>query len=321
MRRFRIAVLVLAGALLPVAGLQAAYPEKPIRLVVPWAPGGSADVLARLVANRLNTAIGQPVVVDNKPGAAGNLGSDMVAKSKPDGYTLLLGLMNTHVANQGLYKNMPFHGINDFTPICMLGFVTTTMAVHPSVPAGNVREFIAHAKANPGKVAYASAGHGASTHLNAAVFASMAGITMLHVPYKGGAPAVQDTVAGTTQVVFSAANLTMPQAAAGKLKLLAVTEGRRASILPNVPTIGESLPGYEMPTWYGVFGPAGMPEELTKMLNAEINRIMNSPDVRATLGALGMEAANETPEQFRATMRKDAEFYTKLLREMNIEPE
>src|ERR1043166_4412822 len=164
----------------------AAYPDKPIRVIVPWAAGGSADILARTIGNQLNAALGQPVVVENRPGASGNIGSDLVAKSKPDGYTLLVGVMNTHVTNQALYKNMPFRGVDDFTPIAMVAIVVTTMVVHPSLPASNLKQFIALAKANPGKLAYASAGPGSSTHLNAALLEKMAGIQMLHVPYKGG---------------------------------------------------------------------------------------------------------------------------------------
>jgi tripartite-type tricarboxylate transporter receptor subunit TctC len=311
-------LIAIAAALLWVAPTQAAYPDRPIDLIVPWAPGGSTDLLARVVAKNLTESLGQPVVVDNKPGASGNIGSDKVAKSKPDGYTLLVGLMNTHVVNPALYPDMPFKGVEDFTPIAILGFVTTTMVINPSVPANNVAEFIAYAKANPGKIAYASAGVGSSTHLDAAVFAKMAGIEMLHVPFKGGAPAMQDTIAGRTQVQFSAANLTLPQVKGGKLKLLAVTGSKRAAILPDVPTVAETLPGFDKAVWYGVFGPAGMPKEMTSRLNAEINRIMTAPEQKKMMDDIGVEVVTESPEQFGARLRKDAEYYTKLVKDLGI---
>jgi tripartite-type tricarboxylate transporter receptor subunit TctC len=315
------ALFAITAALLAMSPAQAAYPDRPIRLIVPWAPGGSTDVLARLVAEKLTLSLGQPVIVENKPGASGNIGTDLVAKAKPDGYTLLVSLGNTHVVNPAIYPKMPFRGVEDFTPIAMLGFVTTTMVVNPAVPVSNVAEFIAYAKANPGKLAYASAGVGSSTHLDGAVFAKMAGIDMLHVPFKGGAPAMQDTIAGRTQVQFSAANLTLPQVNAGKLKLLAVTGSKRAAILPNVPTVAETLPGFNKSVWYGVFGPAGMPRDLTDKLNAEINRLMNAPEQKKTLEDIGVEVSNDSPERFMATLHSEAEFYGKLIRELNIQAE
>ena len=296
----------------------AAYPDKPIRVIVPWAAGGSADILARTIGNQLNAALGQPVVVENRPGASGNIGSDLVAKSKPDGYTLLVGVMNTHVTNQALYKNMPFRGVDDFTPIAMVAIVVTTMVVHPSLPASNLKLFIALAKANPGKLAYASAGPGSSTHLNAALLEKMAGIQMLHVPYKGGAPAVLDTVAGQTQVLFTAATQTLPHVKSGRLRLLGVTSRQRAAMFPDVPTIAETLPGYEATVWFGAFGPAAMPKEVTSVLNAEINRAMTSPEIKKRMEETGVEVVNITPEQFLATMRREVPYWENLIREFGI---
>ena len=312
------ACLMIVAALLCIVPAHAAYPDKPIRLIVPFAPGGSTDVLARLVADKLSQSLGQPVVVENKPGASGNIGSEIVAKAKPDGYTLLVGLGHTHTVNPVLYTNMTFRGVEDFTPIAMLGFVTTTMVVNPDVPVKTVAEFIAYAKANPGRLAYASAGIGSSTHLDGAIFATMAGIDMLHVPFKGGAPAMQETIAGRTQVQFTAANLTLPQVKAGKLRLLAVTGSKRAAILPDVPTIAETLPGFDKGVWYGVFGPAALPKELTDKLNAEINRFMNAPEQKKMLEDIGIDVSNDTPAEFRATLQKDAEYYGKLIRDLNI---
>ena len=299
----------------------AAYPDKPIRLIVPWAPGGSTDILARTVAEKLTRSLGQPVVVENKPGASGNIGSDFVAKSAPDGYTLLFGSMSTHVINPGIMANMPFKGVDDFTPIALLALVTNTVVVHPSVPANNLKEFIAYARANPGKVAYASAGPGSTNHLSAALLEKMAGIQMLHVPYKGGAPGITDTVGGQVQMFVTAGTQSLPHVKAGKLKLLAVTEKTRSSLLKDVPTVAETVPGYELAVWYGAFGPKGMAPELQKRLNAEINVIMMMPDVKAKLEAMGVEPLNETPEAFAATMRADLDKYTRLVRELNIKSE
>ena len=314
MKWLRMAAAALLGAALAA---QAAWPEKTIKIVVPWAPGGSTDILARTVAAELTKSLGHPVIVENKPGASGNIGSDFVAKAAPDGYTLLFGSMSTHCINPGM-MTMPFRGVDDFTPIAMLAFVLNTMVIHPSLPVNNVKEFIDYAKANPGKVAYASAGPGSTNHLSAALLEKTAGIQMLHVPYKGGAPAVTDTVGGQTQLLFTAGTQSLPHVKAGKLKLLAVTEKKRSTLLPNVPTVAETVPGYEMAVWYGAFAPLGLPPEIQKRLNAEINRIMMLPDVKAKMEAIGVEPVNETPEQFTAIMRADYDKWTRLVKELGI---
>ncbi|MBP0621241.1 Bug family tripartite tricarboxylate transporter substrate binding protein [Cupriavidus consociatus] len=314
-------VAALAMCLAAPAGASEAWPQKPITLIVPWAAGGSTDILARVLSEHLTRSLGQPVIVDNKPGASGNIGSAMVARAKPDGYTLLVGSMSTHAMNPALMSNMPFRGVDDFTPLGLLAYVTNTMVVHPSVPAQNVKELVAYAKANPGKLAYASAGPGSTNHLSAVLFEKMAGIQMLHVPYKGGAPAVVDTVAGQTQLLFSAGTQTLPHVKAGKLRLLAVTEGKRSPLLPNVPTVAETLPGYELAVWYGAFGPKGMPAELTARLNREINTVMALPEVKAKMNAIGVETATSTPQQFATILRRDADRYGKLIRELGIQGE
>jgi tripartite-type tricarboxylate transporter receptor subunit TctC len=316
LKRFLLAVLCFASL-----HTSAAWPEKPIKIIVPWAPGGSTDILARTVADKLSKSLGQPVVVENKPGASGNIGSDFVAKSPPDGYTLLFGSMSTHAINPALMPAMPFKGVDDFTPIAMLAFVTNTLVVHPSVPANNLKEFIAYAKANPGKIAYASAGPGSTNHLSAALLEKMAGIQMLHVPYKGGAPAVTDTVGGQVQMFVTAGTQSLPHVKANRLKLLAVTESKRSSLLKDVPTVAEVVPGYEMAVWYGAFGPKGMAPDLQKRLNGEINAIMMSPEVKAKMEAIGVEPVNETPERFAEVLRADAEKWGKLVRELGIKSE
>lgn len=308
-------------ALASVAPTHAAWPEKPITIVVPWAPGGSTDILARAISAQLGQSLGQPVLVENKPGASGNIGSNYVAKAKPDGYTLLMGSMSTHAMNPALFARMPFHGVEDFSPIAQVAFVTNTLVIHPSVPVNNVKELIAYAKANPGKLAYASSGDGSTNHLSAALLEKTAGIEMLHVPYKGGAPAVTDTVAGQTQLLFSAGTQTLSHVKVGKLKLLAVTERERSPLLPNTPTVAETVPGYELAVWYGAFGPAGMPRELVTRLNAEINRILALPEIRQKMAAIGVEVTQSTPESFTTVLRKDADRYGKLIRELKIKGE
>jgi tripartite-type tricarboxylate transporter receptor subunit TctC len=316
----RRACFVLS-ALLIAATASAAYPDKPITLVVPWAPGGSTDILARAIAEQLTKSMGQPVLVENRAGASGNIGSNIVAKAKPDGYTLLIGSMSTHAMNPALMPDMPFKGADDFTPIALVANVVNTMVINPSVPAKNLQEFIAYAKANPGKLAYASAGAGSTNHLSAEMFNKAAGIKMLHVPYKGGAPAVLDTVANRTQVLFSAGTQTLPHVKTGKLRLLAVTEARRSALLKDVPTVAETLPGYEMSVWYAAFGPAGMPHELAAKLNAEINKALAVPEVRSRMDAMGVEVINSTPEQLAETLKRDTARYTKVIQELGIKLE
>jgi len=311
----------LGLALAAPALTHAAWPERPITLIVPWAAGGSTDILARVLSEGLTQSLGQPVIVENRSGASGNIGTTFVARAKPDGYTLLVGSMSTHTMNQALYSTMPFDGVKDFTPIAELALVTNTMVVNPSVPASNVKEFIAYLKANPGTVAYASAGQGSTNHLSAALFEKAAGVTMMHIPYRGGAPAVLDTVAGRTQVLFSAGTQTLPHVQNNKLKLLAVTEEARSPLLPEVPTVAETLPGYELSVWYGAFGPAGMPPELTARLNREINLILKRPEVIKKMGDMGVLLTETTPEQFGQILARDADKYGKLIKELGITAE
>ena len=312
-----LACVALATALVATAA-SAAYPEKPITLIVPWAPGGSTDILARAIAEQLARSVGQPVIVENKAGASGNIGSNLVAKAKPDGYTILIGSMSTHAMNPALIPNMPFKGADDFTPIALVANVVNTMVINPAVPAKNLQEFIAYAKANPGKIAYASAGGGSTNHLSAEMFKKAAGIDMLHVPYKGGAPAVLDTVGNQTQVLFSAGTQTLPHVKSGKLRLLGVTESKRSALMADVPTVGETLPGYEISVWYAAFGPAGMPRDLVAKLNAEINKALAVPEVRARMDAMGVEVINSTPEQLGETLKRDSLRYTRVIQDLGI---
>jgi tripartite-type tricarboxylate transporter receptor subunit TctC len=312
---------VLAGAAALGASpfaLAQGYPDRPINLIVPFAAGGSTDILARLVAEHLRQALKQPVVIENKTGASGNIGTAAVARAAADGYTLLFNTMSVHTMNHALFSNMPFDGVKDFTPISLLAYVTNTMVINPAVPANTLAEFIAYGKANPGKIAYASAGQGSTNHLCAALFAKMTGIDMVHVPYRGGAPAVADTVAGNVQLFFTAGTQSLPHVQAGKLRLLAITEGKRSALLPNVPTVSETLPGYEMAVWYGAYGPAGMPAEIVTKLNAEIGRIMFLPEVKKKMDDIAVEVAKSTPEELGAMTRDDAARWGKLIKELGV---
>jgi tripartite-type tricarboxylate transporter receptor subunit TctC len=299
----------------------AAYPERTITLVVPFAPGGSTDILARIVADHLQRSLGQPVVVENRSGASGNIGTAAVARAAGDGYTLLFNTMSVHTMNHALFAAMPFDGVADFSPITLLAYVLNTMVVHPSIPAGNVREFIDFAKANPGKIAYASAGAGSTNHLCGALFEKMAQVTMVHVPYRGGAPAVADTVAGQTQLMFTAGTQSLEHVKAGKLKLLAVTEGKRSSLLPDVPTVAETLPGFEMAVWYGAYGPAGLAQGIVATLNAEIGRILLLPEVKKRMDDIAVETAASSPAELGALTRADADKWGAIIKQLGITPQ
>jgi tripartite-type tricarboxylate transporter receptor subunit TctC len=318
---------VLAGSLGMAAAVPlrsakaAAYPERSITLVVPFAPGGSTDILARIVADHLQRSLGQPVVVENRSGASGNIGTAAVARAPADGYTLLFNTMSVHTMNHALFAAMPFDGVADFSPITLLAYVLNTMVVHPSIPASNVREFIEFAKANPGKIAYASAGAGSTNHLCGALFEKMAQVAMVHVPYRGGAPAVADTVAGQTQLMFTAGTQSLEHVKAGKLKLLAVTEGKRSSLLPDVPTVAETLPGFEMAVWYGAYGPAGMPKEIVATLNAEIGRILLLPEVKKRMDDIAVETAASSPAELAALTRADADKWGTIIKQLGITPQ
>ena len=311
----------VAGAMLASASVHAAYPDKPVSLIVPWAPGGSTDILARLLSEHLSQSMGQTFVVENKSGASGNIGSAYVARAKPDGYTLLVGSMSTHTMNEALFGSMPFDGVEDFTPIAELALVTNTMVVNSELPVKSVAELIEYAKANPNAIAYASAGPGSTNHLSATMFEKATGVQMVHIPYRGGAPAVMDTAANRTQLFFSAGTQTLPHVKSGKLRLLAVTESQRSPLLPETPTVAETVPGYEMAVWYGAFGPKGMDPELVARLNKEINAILAKPEVIEKMNGMAVELRQSTPEEFGKLLRADAVKYDKMVRDLGIKAE
>jgi tripartite-type tricarboxylate transporter receptor subunit TctC len=320
-RRAILAGIAGVAAATPLRRARAApYPDRAITLVVPFAPGGSTDILARVVADHLYRALGQPVIVENRSGASGNIGAAAVARSAPDGYTLLFNTMSVHTMNHALFAAMPFDGVNDFSPITLLAYVTNTMVVHPTIPATTVRDFIDYAKANPGKIAYASAGAGSTNHLCGALFEKMAQVAMVHVPYRGGAPAIADTVAGQTQLMFTAGTQSLEHVKAGKLRLLAVTEGKRSPLLPDVPTVAETVPGFEMAVWYAAYGPAGLAKEIVARLNDEIGRILFLPDVKKLMVDIAVETAKSSPDELAALTRADADKWGAIIRQLGITP-
>ena len=320
----RRTILAAMGGFAATAPLHSAhaerYPDRPITLVVPFAPGGSTDILARIVAEHLYRALGQPVIVENRSGASGNIGTTMVARSVPDGYTFLFNTISVHTMNHALFVMMPFDGVNDFSPITLLAYVTNTVVVNPAVPANNVHEFIEYAKANPGKIAYASAGAGSTNHLCGALFENLTQVSMVHVPYRGGAPAIADTVAGQTQLIFTAGTQSLEHVKAGKLRLLAVTEGKRSPLLPEIPTVAETVPGFEMAVWYAACGPAGLSQEIVTRLNTEIGRILFLPEVKKQMEDIAVEVAKSSPDQLAKLTRVDAEKWGKIIKELNITP-
>ena len=313
-----IAWLIAAALASPLAWAQP-YPNKPIRMVAPSTPGDAPDVIARLVADKLSTALGQQVVVENRPGAGGVVGSDYVAKAAPDGYTLIMGNAGSHGINAAVYSKLPYDIQKDFAPVSQVAVAPNVMVINPSVPASTVAEFIAYAKANPGKLSYASGGNGSSAHMSMELFKSMSGIDIQHVPYKGSSPALTDVVSG--QVVAFIGNMppTVPLIKAGKLKALAVTTRSRSALMPELPTISEAgLPGYETVAWFGVLAPAGTPPEVVNKLSAEIGKIAKSPEIREKLVAMGAEPVGSTPEEFKAVIDRDIAKWKPLAQKVNI---
>lgn len=306
----RILGLALA-ALFAIAGVAAqaqtqTFPTKPIKIVVPFPPGGTTDVLARVIGQEMTKSWGQQVIVDNRPGAGGNTGSDVVAKSPADGYTLLMGTVGTHGINVSLYKKMPYDAVKDFAPVTLVASVPNLLVVHPSVPAKSVKELISHAKANPGKLNFASAGNGTSIHLSGEMFKTMTGVQMQHVPYKGSAPAVTDLLGGQVNMMFDNMPSALPHVKGGKLRALAVTSAKRSPAAPDVPTMAEAgVPGYEATSWFGILAPAGTPKDIVTKLNKEIARILAMPEIKEKLSAQGAEPVGNTPEQFAAHIKAE----------------
>ena len=303
----RLVACLLALLSLGVASVAPAqeYPARPVRIVVPFAAGGPADVYARFLGQRLQEALGQPFIVDNRPGGGSVIGTDIVAKSAPDGYTLLL-MSNTHTVNESLMATKPFQLMRDFVPVAPVNSSDLVLVVHPSVKAGNVRELVAQAKAEPGKMSYASSGPGTPYHMAGELFKAMAGVDILHVPYKGSAGARTDVLGGQVQMMFDAVTVMAPHVREGKVRALATSGTSRSSVLPSVPTVSESgVPGYEATIWLGIMAPKDTPPAIVRRLNAEIVKIVSQPQVRDEWGRQGALAMTMTPQEFEKYLNDD----------------
>ena len=314
--------LLLAMALLASPAVAQVWPAKPLRIVVPFPPGGGTDIGTRILAQKLQEAWGQAVVVENKPGAAGIVGTELTAKSAPDGYTFMMGNIGTHAINVSLYKQLSYDPVKDFAPVSMVADLPLLLLVHPSVPAKSVQELIQLAKSQPGKLNFSSSGAGGSMHVAAELFKSMAGVDMVHIPYKGGAPAVADLISGQVPLSFATVLETIQFVKAGKVRALAVTNSRRSMALPDLPTISEAgLPGYQSISWLALFAPAGTPKEIVNKASAETVRILKLPDVRERLLAQGAEPIGSTPEQLAAILAQDIAKYARVIKESGYKPE
>ena len=292
------AAATLAGVLVAGTALGQGYPSKPIRLISPYPPGGGNDTLARALAQKLAESFGQQIVVDNRPGANTIIGTELTAKAPPDGYTLVL-VPSSHASNTSLYARLPYDAIRDFAPVSLLGWGPLLLVTNTALPARNVRELIALAKARPGELTYGSAGNGAAGHLAGALFCQMAAIDMQHIPYKGTAPMVTDLIGGQVSLSFASTLSVVPQVKAGKLKALAWAGAQRSAVLPDLPTVAESgVPGYHAELWYGILAPAKTPKEIVARLNAEIVRALQIPELRGRLAGFGVEPRTSTPEEF-----------------------
>ena len=298
------------------------WPAKPIRIIVPFAPGGPADLLPRLIGPKLTEAWGQPVVVENKPGAGGNIGMDLVAKAAPDGYTLIVGPNGNLVVNPHLYPNLPYDVFRDFAPVTLIATFSNLLVVHPDVPAKSVSELIALAKARPGTLTYGSPGTGSQPHLGGEFLKLMAGIDIIHVPYNGTAPALRDLLGGQITFMFAQTSAALPHIQAGKIRALGVASLKRTAQLPDLPTVAESgLPGFEAVSWYALLAPSGTPKEIVAKLQTEIARILQLPDVKEKLSAQGGEGVGNTPEQLASLLRTESARYADIVKRANIKAE
>lgn len=320
-RRFALgsiasAVVLGAGLLGGTSALAQAYPTKPVTIIVPFAAGGTTDILARIIGQALTAELGQSVVVDNRAGAGGNIGGQAAAKATPDGHTLFMGTVGTHAINASLYKKMPFDPVKDFAPLTRVANVPNLLVANPAQPYKSVKDLIAYAKANPGKVNFGSSGNGSSIHLSGELFKSLAKVDMQHVPHKGSAPAVTDLLGNQIGIMFDNMPSAIPHVRSGKLVPLAVTTAKRSPELPNVPTIAEAgVPGYEATSWFGMFAPAGTPAPVLAKLNAAIVKVLAQPDVKKKINEQGAEVYSETPEQFAAFIQAESVKWGKVVKE------
>ena len=316
----KLATMAAALAFGPQIASAQTYPNRPIRIIVPATTGGAIDLIARVLAEKLSVSLGQQVVVDNKPGASNNLGTDLVAKSPPDGYTLVI-VASSHATNKHMFKTMPYDPVKDFEPVAYTHVVPLLLTVHPSVPAKTVAELAAWIKANPDKAVYASSGPGSSLHMAAELFMQMTGTKMQHVPYKGSSAAHPDLLAGRTLIIFDTMPAIRSHVKAGSLRGIAVTTAKRSSAMPELPTVAETLPGYDAATWGGILAPAGTPKDIVTKLNTAINAALKMDDVRAKLEGAGIEIQSGTPEQFASVIKGEVDKWGRVVKEAGIAPE
>ena len=314
--------MLLLPALLPAATIAQTWPSRPLKFVAPFPPGGPVDLLARLIGQKISEKSGQPVLIENKPGAAGNLGIEQVAKSAPDGTTFLHVPAGNITINATLMRDMPFNWERDFTAVTMIATAPNLLAVHPSVPARTLQQLIAHARANPGKLTYGSPGIGSGLHLSGELFRREAGIDIAHVPYKGTVQAMNDLIGGQITMMFGALPTLLPQVKAGKLRAIAVTSSQRSNTATDIPTIAESgLAGFDVSSWYAIMAPARTPPDMVNALADEVRRIVALPDVRQTLAAQGLTPVAMAPAEFAAQIRRETATWAKIIRDANIKAE
>ncbi len=325
MARFKfgsIAFMAAALLLAPLGAAAQAYPSKPIRLVVPYAPGGAASAFGRILSDRLSQSLGQPVIVDHRPGGGTVIGNDFVAKSAPDGYTLTMGTVSSHAMVVSLNTRVPYDPEKDFAPISLFASLPFVLMAHPSVPATSVRDVVAMAKAKPGSLTFGSAGNATSNHLAGELFKSRAGIDMIHVPYKGSAPALADLLGGQISMMFDLTATALPQIAGGKVRALAITSPRRSPMAPDLPTMAEAgIPGVEVVSWFGLLAPAGTPPAIVNLLNAEVVKAMQLAEVKTLMAGLGAEPITNTPQEFAAYISAERAKWAGVVKQAGIKPE
>ena len=321
-RQGRIALTVAAGVLAAGAAAAQGFPNRPIRLISPYPPGGANDLLARIIAPRLGESLGQQVVVENRAGATGNIGAELVARAPADGHTLLMGQAGNLTINISLMAKMPFDPVRDFAPITLVAATPNVLVVHPSLPVRTVKDLIALSKARPGQINYATSGIGSPGHLAAELLNKSAGIQLVHIPYKGAAPALMDVVAGNAHLYFTSAMSAQPFVPAGRLRMVAVASAKRSPSLPNVPTVAEAgFPDFDVSSWWGVVAPAGTPREVITRLHGEFLRVIGLPETRTKIGEQGADIVTSTPEQFAAYIRGETAKWARLIREVGVKPE
>ena len=313
-------VIAVAAGFFATAALAQSYPSKPVRMIIPFSAGGAADVPGRIVMQKLGEALHQQVIVDNRPGAGSTIGADVASKSAPDGYTLFM-ISNTHFVSAALHKKLPYDSLNDFTPVTQITSAPNVLVVHPSLPVKSVKELIALAKSKPGQIDYASSGNGSTQHLTGALFASMAGINITHIPYRGSGPVTADLLGGQVMLAFPGIAGMLPHIKSGKLRPLGVTGSKRSPELPNVPTVAEAgVKGYEMVAWFGVAGPKNLPRDIQMKLHGDLLRVLKTPEMIGSLQKVGQESAwQDTPEKFLDFMKIEAAKWAKVVRDSGAE--